>query len=95
MISILQCFYMIPQFRYSIMQANDGVEPTNIRWLRGEEVDTSVKGYDIDDNILHQLQRMYGFLELTDRQAYDPAPFCFAYKDFDGNPTPVGVQQDA
>lgn len=30
---------------------------------------------------------MFGFLELTERQAYDPTEFCFSFKDFDGNPT--------
>jgi hypothetical protein len=38
---------------------------------------------------------MFAFLDLTDRQAYDPASFCFAFKDWDGNPTSVAIQQDA
>ena len=32
---------------------------------------------------------------MTDRQDYNPVEFCFAFKDFDGNPTNVRVQQDA
>jgi ubiquitin carboxyl-terminal hydrolase 34 len=44
------------------------------------------KGYTIDDSLLRQLQKLFGFLELSERQAYDPTEFCFAFKDFDGNP---------
>lgn len=38
---------------------------------------------------------MYGFLELSEKQAYDPIEFCFAMKDFEGNPTNTAIQQDA
>lgn len=44
---------MIPPFRYAVMKIEDNLEPTNLAYLRGEEVDTSIKGYDIDDNVLH------------------------------------------
>jgi len=27
---------------------------------------------ELDDNVLHQFQRMFGFLDLTDRQDYNP-----------------------
>jgi ubiquitin carboxyl-terminal hydrolase 34 len=49
----------------------------------------------VDDNVLHQLQKMFGFLELSERQDYNPRDFCFAFKDFDGNPTNTHIQQDA
>ena len=49
----------------------------------------------IDDNVLHQLQKMLGFLELTERQDFNPFDFCFACKDIEGKPTQLGVQQDA
>jgi ubiquitin carboxyl-terminal hydrolase 34 len=93
--SMLQQFYMIPQFRYSILEVDDRKEPTNSAYLRGEEVDKSVPGYEIDDNMLHQFQRLYGFLELTDRQAYNPRPFTFAFKDHSGRPTNISIQSDA
>jgi len=38
---------------------------------------------------------MYGFLLLSDRQYYDPTPFCFSFKQFDGQPTNVREQKDA
>lgn len=53
------------------------------------------KGYIIDDNLLRQLQIMYANLELTERQAFNPLGFCFAFKDFEGNPTNTALQQDA
>ena len=37
---------------------------------------------------------MFGFLDLTDRQDYDPSDFCFSFKDFNGQPVKVSVQQD-
>ena len=48
----------------------------------------------MDDNIFHQTQRMFGFLDITDRQAYDPTTFCFSFKDWDNNPVNVAIQQD-
>ncbi len=38
---------------------------------------------------------MYGSLELSEKQAFDPIEFCFAFKDFDGNPTNTAIQKDA
>lgn len=38
---------------------------------------------------------MFGFLEHTDRQDYNPEEFCFSYKDWDGIPVKIGEQQDA
>ena len=32
---------------------------------------------------------------MTDRQEYNPVDFCFAFKEPNGNPTNVRVQQDA
>eukprot|EP00826_Nyctotherus_ovalis_P065647 TRINITY_DN9653_c0_g2_i1.p1 TRINITY_DN9653_c0_g2~~TRINITY_DN9653_c0_g2_i1.p1 ORF type:complete len:271 (+),score=76.45 TRINITY_DN9653_c0_g2_i1:35-847(+) len=49
----------------------------------------------IDDNILHQLQKIFAYLELTERQDYKPDKFCFAFKDLDGQPTNISIQQDA
>ena len=48
----------------------------------------------IDDNFLHQLQRLFSNLALTDRVAYNTRDFCFSYKDC-GQPVDVSVQQDA
>lgn len=45
---------MTPTFRYGILMANDKIPPK------------LTKG-NVDDNLLHQLQKMFGFLCLTDR----------------------------
>ena len=34
-------------------------------------------------------------LELSERPAYDPSSWCFAFKDFDGEPTPIMEQKDS
>ena len=84
MISMIQQFYMVPQFRYSLFKAVD-TAPPDIQEYRGKK---------IDDNMLRQFQTLFGFLELTERQFVDPFDFCFAFKD-DGAPTNMGVQKDA
>ena len=80
--SMLQQFFNIPQFRYSLLDVDDQQPP-------------NLGPNEIDDNVIHQLQRMYGFLELTERQAYNPIAFCYSFKDFSGAPTNIAIQQDA
>jgi ubiquitin C-terminal hydrolase len=38
---------------------------------------------------------MLGFLELTDRQSFDPLGFFYAFKGYDGKPTNMGIQEDS
>ena len=78
--SIMQQLYMVPTFRYAILQSDDR-----------KDIDTS----QFDDNLLHQLQRMYTYLLLSQKEYYNPKLFCLAYRDIDGNPTNVVVQQDS
>lgn len=40
------------------------------------------------------MMNLFGALELSDRQAYDPTHFCFSVKSF-GEPTNVREQKDA
>ena len=42
-----------------------------------------------------QLQRLFAFLELSNKSYADPFDFCFAFKDRDGNPTNFAVQEDS
>lgn len=85
MIAMLQQFFMNPTFRYALLMVNDGKQPE--LQLFKEKMH--------DDNVLHQLQEMFGFLELSDRLDYEPHGFCFAFKDFQGEPVNVSLQQDA
>lgn len=75
--SMLQQFFMIPAFRYQLLKAIDK-SPNDV---------VEYKGMQIDDSLLRQLQKLFGFLELSERQAYDPTEFCFSFKDMDGKPT--------
>ena len=34
-------------------------------------------------------------LELSEKRAYNPFGFCFAFKDYEGNPTNTAIQSDA
>jgi len=84
--AMLQQFFMTPSFRYGILMADDKKPPNLVPKKDCKHL--------VDDNVLHQLQQMFGFLELSDRQAYNPHEFCFAFKDHAGQPVNVSVQQD-
>ena len=81
--SMLQQFFMVPALRYNILHTDDKIHP---------DTDNPLK---IDDNTLHQVQRMFSFLEMSERMDYNPVGFCYSFKDWEGNPTNVGIQQDA
>ena len=76
----------MPAFRYSLL-ASDDRKPKNM-------VDTE-DGRHLDDTLLHQLVRLFSFLQMSDRQEYSPADFCYSFKDLGGRPTSVRAQQDA
>ena len=76
---------MIPAFRYNLMCVDDE---------KSEEI-VEYKGEKIDDNMLHQMQRLIAHLELSTRNEYNPLSFCFAFKEFDGTPTNTSEQKDA
>ena len=81
--SMLQQFFMVPSFRYNLLQVLDNIAPNTNNQS------------NVDDNFLHQCQRMFSFLELSQRQDYNPLGFCYSFKDWDGNPTDVKIQQDS
>jgi ubiquitin carboxyl-terminal hydrolase 34 len=33
---------------------------------------------------MHQMQKLIAHLELSERNEFNPANFCFAFKEFDG-----------
>jgi ubiquitin carboxyl-terminal hydrolase 9/24 len=47
------------------------------------------KNQKVDDNMLHQLQKLMAHLEISDRSDYNPWEFCFSFKEFDGMPTNI------
>jgi len=46
------------------------------------------------DNLLYQLQMLFGSLQEGEKKSYNPASFCRAFRDHDGKPIDVRVQQD-
>lgn len=49
---------------------------------------------DKSESLLWQLQQMFGHLIASEKQAYDTTPFACAYKDDQGKPVNVRIQQD-
>ena len=85
MISMLQQFFCTETFTRGILMANDYVDVTM----------TEVKGRMVDDNVFHQFQTMFGFLQNSHRREYNPIEFCLSYKDYGGQPVNISLQQDA
>jgi ubiquitin carboxyl-terminal hydrolase 34 len=69
--SMMQQFFNTPTFRYSLLSVKDEQAPKLVNFE--DEL--------VDDNLLHQLIKMTGFLELSERQEYNPREFCFSFKD--------------
>ncbi|KAI9234743.1 MAG: hypothetical protein BYD32DRAFT_438947 [Podila humilis] len=47
-----------------------------------------------NDTLLYQLQLLFGNLQESMKRSYNAHGFCYAYKDWDGNPMNVAVQMD-
>lgn len=77
--SLIQQLFMIKPFREGIQQACIAVE----------DPDDS-----LDDNLLYQLQNLFWNLEESDKKYFEPIGFCRAFKDYEGNPMNVKIQQD-
>ena len=85
--SILQQMYMVPPFRNAIISSDDKKEVKTMK--------SSFNSNFYDDNLLHQLQKMYTFLTFGEKQAYNPKDFCSSFKDLDGQPINILLQQDS
>ena len=66
--SIIQLLFMIPNFRYSIIDANDNQKP-----IKNDFLD--------DDNLLHQLQKIFTYLLFTSYGEVIPKDFIISSKD--------------
>lgn len=69
--SMLQQFYMVPTLRYGVLQVNDKVPIQRDNAL------------NVDDSMFHQVQRMFTFLDLSQREDYVPHGFCYSFKDYE------------
>lgn len=80
--AILQQFFMIPEMRNPIL---------GMPFPGDLPIAESKKGLKYVNNLLYQLQKMFGYLSLSERSEYNPESFCYAYnKDI-----VLGVQEDA
>ena len=82
--SILQQIYMMPTLRYALMGVDD-----KDKCLEGKIFSAQ------DDNFLHQLQVMFGYLTLSEKQYYNPYNFCKSFKDSNGHSINPRIQQDS
>ena len=74
MISMLQQFFWVPAFRYGLLKVLDESEPKM----------TEYKERMIDDNMLRQLQMLFGLLDKSERGVVDPTEFVFSFKQWNG-----------
>jgi ubiquitin C-terminal hydrolase len=80
--SMMQQFFMISPFRNAMLSVCDNKEP-------------SYAANGIDDNLLHQFQRLFVFLLKSTRRDFIPTAFCYSFKEVDGQPTNTAIQHDA
>lgn len=77
--SVIQQLFMVKPFRYRLLKSSDLDPIENSR----------------DENHFHQFQRMFSFLELSQRQYFNPLYFCYSFKDWDDMPINTGIQNDS
>ena len=73
---------MIPQYKYSILDANDQKSPIKSEFLE-------------DDNLLHQLQKLFTYLSYTSYGEVTPRDFCLSIKEYGGQPLNTNQMQDS
>lgn len=78
--ALLQQLFMIPKLRKNILSMDLQTVFKNEKELNESEV--------------FQLQNIMGGLQESEKQYVNPELFCQAFKDFDGNPINVNVQED-
>jgi ubiquitin carboxyl-terminal hydrolase 34 len=91
MLAMLQQFFHNPTFRHLLLRIDDG-KPSNTVTIPSTPNSAERQ---VDDNMLHQLRKMFGYLQSTTRLDFAPHDFCYSFKGFSGEPVNVGVQQDA
>ena len=80
MISLFQQLYMIPTFRNDI--------------LASAEITTTSSSTPLSENPLFQTQCIFAALNESMKKAYNPKPFCQAFKDYEGKSLDTLEQMD-
>ena len=76
--SLMQQFYMLPELRNQILSLDTQPQPEK----------------SIEENLLFQIQKMFAYLNKSERQYFNPNNFCRNFKDWEGNPINTALQQD-
>lgn len=79
--SVMQQLFMIESFRNDILACPDP---------QREE-----KKVPDEDNVLLQVQLLFGALRMSEKMYFNPQGFCHAFKDWEGQPINVLEQMDA
>lgn len=86
MLAMLQQMFHYGTFRKLVMRADDNKPVNPVQNTTGKMV---------DDNVLHQLRKMFAYLEKSKRMDFAPHDFCFSFKGITGERVNIGTQQDA
>lgn len=79
MISSLQQLFMMPDFRARVLAIQTAPKPAA----------------EAAEDFITQLQLLFANLQESSLAAVDISPFCRAFKDYEGSPTDILLQQDA
>ena len=82
LISIIQQFFNITPFKFGLLKARDN---------KKKNPDENIS----DDNLLHQLQKLFTYLQISHRNYVNPKDFVYSFKDLDNQPTDINIQCDA
>lgn len=61
--------------------------------LRNDILSLNVNSQN-EENLLFQLQKMFAYLNKSEKQYFNPHQFCRNFKDWEGNPINTALQQD-
>ncbi|CAM9265373.1 unnamed protein product [Chrysoparadoxa australica] len=81
--STLQQFFMVPEFRRDLLSIR--------AYGHGQGGDEA----NLQESMLWQLQKLFANLQESEKSYTNPQGFCHSFRDWEGAPTDVLVQQDA
>ena len=81
MFDISMVFNVHAIIQYCICRSLDPKDPTSAT--------------DMTENLMYQVQHLFGMLQESEKSSCNPSGFCHAFKDLDGKPTDVRVQDDS
>ena len=95
--SLVQQLFIVDDFRKAILSArvdNENNDENNEEQQQEQDTENKQIGLRSKDSVLYQIQLLFGYLMKSQKKYYDTMPLCKVLKGFDGQPLPVGEQQD-